>query len=166
MLIKSRSKIDRLTDKVESWDTQRQADEARYKRQEANLKTIKEAQNWCKMDFWCRHHRQDTTGMAYKVTFHSFGELKAYYESCGYGFPKDMMACCKGLKRNITDKQWDDYYKDSEMVRLQARQAQANGDLLQPGDDGFITKYGDPNKKKWEKIEKDNQANWEKKIMV
>jgi homoserine dehydrogenase len=54
----------------------------------------------------------------------------------------------------LPDKQFDPYYTDSEMIQNQAKEAIANGDLLQPGDVGFQTKYGDINKKKWAEMEK------------
>jgi hypothetical protein len=104
--------------------------------------------------------------MAHKVVFSSDGDLCAYYETVDKGAPKHMLACCKGLRRRITDKLFDPYYNQSEVVKLQRRQAEENGDLLQPGDYGFITKYGDPNKKHYEQMEQAERANFKKKIIT
>lgn len=164
MLIKSVSKVDKLTQRVENFYDQKQRDEELSERQLARLNEIRKAPNWTITDFWCNYHKRDTTGMSYKVVFKSDGDYCSYYESINTGFP--VLACCKGLRRHITDKQWDDYYRDSKMIQNQAKEAMANGDLLQPGMEGFITKYGDPNKKKYQQLEKEERANWTKKIMV
>lgn len=161
MLIKSETKVDKLTKRVESVFDQRRADDDRIKRQQESLKQVREASEWTKMDFWCNKHKRDVTGMAYKKIFKSFGEFKAYYESVNTQFPKEMLACCKGLRRRITDKQFDPYYTESAMIQKQARQAKANGDLLQPGQEGFNAKYGDPNKKLYEKMEAEERAKFE-----
>ena len=160
MLIKSKTKVDKLTEQVENLYDQKQSDELKADRQLAALKTINEAKDFSKQDFWCRKHG-DITAMAYKVVFKSFGELKAYYEAFTHGFPKEMTACCKGLKRYITDKDLDPYYGDSRMIRKQQREAQDKGWLLQPGQEGFTTKYGDPNKKKWAKMEQDERLKYD-----
>ncbi len=100
--------------------------------------------------------------MAYKVVFKSFGELKAYYEAFTSGFPKEMKACCKNLRRQITDKVFDPYYRDSEMIQKQAREAMASGDLLQPRQEGFKTKYGDGVfRKEWERKEKEERLKYD-----
>lgn len=166
MLIKSLTKVDKLTQRVEGVFDQRQADEDRHKREQARLKEVSEAQDITKMDFWCNRCNQDTTGLGYKVVFKNEDGFCAYYESFGSRFPKEMLTCCKGLRRNITDKQWDKYYLESEMIIKQAREAQANGDFLQPHQDGFRTKYGDPNKKLYEKMEKEERANFTKGIRM
>ncbi len=159
MLIKSSDKVQKLTQRVEKIYDQRQADEDRLAREQARLKQVMEADEITKTDFWCRKHG-DTTGIAYKVSFKTKDGWCAYYETFGTGWPQELMACCKWLRRNITDKNWDTYYRDSDMIRLQQRQALANGDLLQPGMEGFITKYGDPNKKKYAQLEKEERALW------
>ena len=165
MLIKSLTKVDKLTQRVEGLYNQRHADELRHEREQARLKEIRAADDVTKTDFWCKRHG-DTTGLAYKVVFKSFGEWCAYYESFDKGFPKELTACCKRLRRYITDKHWDSYYTDSHKLELERRQAIENGDLLQPGDYGFTTKYGDPNKKKWAKMEAEERASFKKKIIL
>lgn len=166
MLIKSQTKVDKLTKRVENLYEQKEIQERLDEQQKARLKEIKAAQDITKTDFWCGHHRRDFTALAYKVAYRSFGDWCAYYEAFTNGFPKEMVACCKGLRRYITDKNSDPYYFESEMIVKQRKEAIANGDLLQPGQEGFITKYGDPNKKLYEKLEKEARASWTKKIIV
>ncbi len=167
MLIKSLTKVDKLTKRVENLYDQREVDELRNERDQARLKIINDATDITKTDFWCNEHG-DTSGMAYKIVFkdRDLG-LCAYYESFGRNFwPNEITACCKRLRRRITDKQNDPYFRDSAMIQKQAREARDKGWLLQPGQDGFNTKYGDPNKKKYEQMEREDKANWTKKIMI
>jgi|SRR5579872_5926008 len=163
MLIKSLTKVDKLTKRVENLFDERQYYEDDQKRREARLKEVQQADEIIKTDFWCKKHG-DTTGMGYKVSFKD-RELGwcAYYESFGAGWPKEISTCCKGLRRHITDKHFDPYYLESEMITLQMRQSKENGDLLQPGQYGFNTKYGDPDKKKWQKMEQEERTNWQLK---
>lgn len=166
MLIKSETKVEKLTKRVENLYDQRQADEDKRAREEARLKIINDATKWTKTDFWCNSHG-DTTGLAFKVIFQDIEkEFYAYYETVkGNRWPKHIQACCKGLRRRITDKNTDPYFLQSKMIRKQAQESKAKGWLLQPGQEGFNTKYGDPNKKKYAQQEKQDRANWQKKII-
>jgi hypothetical protein len=150
MLIKSLTKVDKLTKRVENLYDQKEADEDEQKRREAREKLIREAKQWTKTDFYCARCNEDLLGcLAYKVIASDWtqkGQRLAFYEA--------FKACHKGLRRRITDKENDLYFTQSRMLKEQRMEAIANGDLLQPNDYGFTTKYGDPNKKKWEQLEK------------
>lgn len=165
MLIKHRTTVDKLSARVENFYEQQEAKERwdQYKRE--RLKQVQEAALWTKTDFWCNRHG-DTTGMAHKVVFGPDSGLCAYYETVGTGFPKPLLACCKGLRRRITDKAQDPYYGNSQKIIKEMREARDKGWLLQPGQQGFNAKYGDPNKKKWQQMEKEERASFEKKIMT
>ncbi len=161
MLIKSLTKVDKLTKRVEQTFEERQYYEDLQKRQEEREKLIRESPQWTKTDFYCGICREDILGCsAFKVIQSDWSNPNqriAYYES--------FKACHKGLRRRITDKQQDPYYRDSQMLKEQRLEAIAKGDLLQPYDYGFTTKYGNPNKKKWDKLEQEERANFSKKIM-
>jgi hypothetical protein len=166
MLIKSKTKVDKLTQRVENLYDLKERKERNDERLQARLKQIKEAPYWTKMDFWCHKHG-DTTGLAYKVVFGNNDGLCGYYQSVrGGGWPKEIQACCKGLRRNITDKNWDNYFKESAMIRRQAREAEDKGWLLQPNDWAFDIKYPELRRKKNAQLEKEARANWTKKIQV
>jgi hypothetical protein len=156
MLIKSKTKVEQLTQRVENLYDQRQAEEDRHAKQQSTLKTIREAQKWVKTDFYCHKHG-DTTGIAVKVVQGSGDNMVAFYQSIGSNICREDMTCCKGLRRRITDKQFDPYFTCSEMIKRQQREAKDKGWLLQPGDYGFKTKYGDPSKKKWQQQDKEER---------
>ena len=165
MLIQSKTKVDKLTQRVENLYDQKERKEREDERLQARLKQIKEAPKFAKTDFWCHKHG-DSTGIAVKVVFGPQDDISAYYESIGNNICREDMACCKGLRRRITDKNSDPYFRESAMVIKQAREAQAKGWLLQPGDWAFDIKYPELRRKKNAHLEKEARANWTKKIMV
>jgi hypothetical protein len=160
MLIKSKTKVDKLTERVENLYDQKERKERDDERLQSRLKQIREAPQFVKTDFWCHRHG-DSTGLAAKVVF---GMDCAYYESIGNNICREDMACCKGLRRRITDKNGDPYFRESAMVIKQAREAEAKGWLLQPNDWRFDYKYPELRRKKNAHLEKEARANWTKKI--
>ena len=165
MIFKSVTKTEKLAQRVERFYDDKQREEEQQAKREARIKTIRDAQKWVKTDFYCHRHG-DTTGIAVKVVQGHDDNIIAFYESIGSNVCREDMTCCKGLRRRITDKQFDPYFTSSEMIKKQQREARDKGWLLQPDDYGFKMKYGDPNKKKWAKMEAEDRARWEKKISV
>lgn len=157
MLIKSITKTEKLTKRVESYYEERQFNEEQEKKRQERTKTIKKAQRWIYTDFYCHICKQDILKCAaYKVVQTDWvypHQQIAYYEA--------FKACHKGLRRYITDKNQDPYYRQSKMIEQQRREAIAKGDLLQPDDYGFKTKYGDINKKKWQQMDKQERQDYE-----
>ncbi len=156
MLIKSITKVEKLTQRVEKSFEERQYYEDLQKKQQEREKIIREAPEWCYTDFYCPTCRDDLLKCAaYKVIQSDWTSPQriAFYEA--------FKACHKGLRRWITDKSYDPYFRESRMLEEQRREATANGDLLQPNDYGFITKYGDPNKKKWRQMELEEKTKWQ-----
>ncbi len=162
MLIKSLDKVEKLTKRVENLYNERQRYDDLQQALQARNKLINEAPQLTRTDFWCSTCREDILNcMAYKVVEKDWCypyQKIAYYES--------YRACHKGLRRRITDKHTDPYYRESAMIRIQARAARDSGDLLQPHDFGFQTKYGDPNKKLYAKQEAEERANFHKKTFI
>ena len=158
MLIKSTTKVEKLTQRVERIYEEKERYEDIEKRQTEREKTIREAPQWCYTDFYCPTCQEDLLKCAaYKVIQSDWTSPQriAFYEA--------FRACHKGLRRWITDKSFDPYFRQSRMLEQQRREATANGDLLQPDDYGFKSKYGDINKKKWQQMELEEKAKWESK---
>ena len=86
-----------------------------------------------KMEFWCDHCQIDFVAPAHKqwLDHHQIGTWQSF------------CPVCEGwVYRHITTKVMDPYYFKSEKVR-NMRGINAE-DLIQPGQDGFRTYYGDP----------------------
>jgi len=82
------------------------------------------------MDFWCRKCRKERTGLGEKVVVTWNGEKSAWYQSWGL---------CHRLRRHITDKLDDPYWKESP--KLKKERATYFKDMLQPGQEGFDLLY-------------------------
>jgi len=88
--------------------------------------------------FWCNDCKLDFGAVAFKYEWTYNRVPYARYESkC-----KD---CNKRVIRYITDKQWDPWFWRSKNNEIQRKKYAK--DMLQPGDPGFTTLYGDPYKK-------------------
>lgn len=158
-------KITKLKKIVDKQQAQRLTEEKRLALTE-NETLIKEAPKFCLKAFYCQHCKTDFVTQAYKQVF-NWGEetlakwipIKAKHKGCSYP-----------VYRHITDVLADPYYRYSKLVQKQ--QKQYAKDLLQPGQYGFKTLYGDPEDAK--NIDLDRKARlahkntpWdEKKIIV
>ena len=103
------------------------------------------------IEFWCDECKKDLTALGHKSIILSFVEPFAKYDG----------KCPKGHRvyRYITDKTEDPYWRKSENVKRDRRRHAK--DLLQPGDYGFQTLYGDPNKKRNDALEKQERQAYE-----
>lgn len=143
------------------------AQEAELERIMARQRQINDAPTYAKMEFYCRCHG-DWVCLAGKVTGGNIAEPIAYYVPLGGARAMEltgkqrMFKPCKA-RRWITDKAFDPYYRDSKMIQQQRRQATQEGWFLQPGDAGFKSKYGDPYKGQYAKLEAEEKAKWEAK---
>lgn len=171
MLIRTKTKEQKLTKRIERFYEDKEAQERLEEFNQERKKIIDLAPDILVMDFY-NPRKGDYKCEAYKVVFKSNKILCAKYKpktnvkaislNLDGSLGKEIWASPHDYKC-ITDKHTDSYYKDSKMLHYQGRMAVANGYLLQPGQDGFKTKYGDPNKKLYEKMEKEERAKWQEK---
>ncbi|KKN24239.1 hypothetical protein LCGC14_0896840 [marine sediment metagenome] len=86
-----------------------------------------------KKEFWCDHCSIDFVAPSYK-TWSIIHEVGAWHSFC---------PLCEGIVyRHITDKIIDPYYNKSEKLRVM--RGEAYKDLMQPGEYGYQTMYGEP----------------------
>lgn len=118
------------------------------------------------MHFYCRKHG-DFVANAVKVEFtDNFGQPCAYFQPFGRAQFIDARTrqitfgtSCSHTRRFITDKHLDPFYGQSKMLaRLRIEMAD---DLLQPGDEGFEAKYGDPYKDYNERMDAQERNEWQ-----
>lgn len=86
-----------------------------------------------KMEFWCDRCRFDFVAPAYKV-YSYIHDVGSWHSMCP--------SCESIVYRHITAKKFDPYYAKSEKVRIM--QGESIREILQPGQYGFRTMYGDP----------------------
>lgn len=101
-----------------------------------------------KISFWCDHCRKDLELEPDKVKRRNGEEY--FYAHCLEGYK---------VVRYITEAKVDPYFRKSHKVQLE-RKMMAK-DLIQPGQDGFMTFY----KKEWDKLEAAREA-LEKKLQA
>lgn len=108
--------------------------------------------------FWCKTCELDFNRTGLKVTRRAYEseQLLAWYAT-------RCEKCYSRCIRFITDKHLDPYYRESALLQHQ-RKIQSR-DLLQPGDAGFKTLYGDPYKKYHDQMEKAERASFIKKFI-
>jgi hypothetical protein len=150
--------LDQLRRNLTRRQNEREEAEAREKARYARETLVKGVPYAIQTDFWCRTCELDFNRTGLKVVRTAFdsGLLCAWYAT-------RCEKCYTTCIRFITDKHLDPYYHDSEMLRVQ-RIAQSR-DMLQPGDPGFQTYYGDPMKKYYDEIEQQARATFTKKII-
>lgn len=109
------------------------------------------------VDYWCEGCRMDCTGPGRKIVQTLFkGPRIAFYEGkCPVGHR---------LRRRITDQQSDPYYHDSKLVRM--LKDHFAKDLLQPGQAGFNTLYGDPNAQFYAQLEEAERLTWKRRPTI
>lgn len=145
------AQIRKLSELVARNKADRDLDEERHKKLEERSRTVKEAPDRATMEFWCRKCRRDFGRLALKRTIDYPSGVIAYYEAPCIG-------CGIWCRRFITDKTTDPYFMESE--RLKRMRSEMADDLLQPGDPRYAAKYGDPNKKRYERMEQDERESW------
>lgn len=118
---------------------------ARVKRREedynSQIKTVREAADVTRLDFWCNHCRQDFTGTAYKREGWVGAWPTAWYVA--------KCKCGKEAIRRITDKSKDAYFRNSKNIKFQ--RVRSFNDMLTPADDLFKIIYP----KEYERITRD-----------
>ena len=126
----TKSNLEALVDAKRS-DRERVRD--REREQRMRIRELNEAPRRTTTDFWCAKCRKDFSGPAYKQVSGTHGR----YVGC----------CPRGHEayRNITEKNRDPYYRDSEMVRR--LRYTMRDDLVQPGDPRFKELYPEQYKK-------------------
>ncbi len=138
-------RLSRLASRVESNRAQRARDKDRGQECRDRLRMINDAPHEARTGFWCVECARDVVAWAGKITQRMDTQRpRAYYQAfC----PKQHR-----LIRRITDKQWDPYYHQSRIMRMErARQAD---DMLQPDDPRFRQVYPEV----WKKMEAEREA--------
>ncbi len=108
------------------------------------------------VDYWCTQCEMDCTGPGRKIVQTSFAQPIAFYEGrC----PKDHR-----IRRQITDQTTDPYYTHSRVVK--AMRQEFAKDLLQPGQPGFNTLYGDPNTQFYAQLEEAERKAWKQRPTI
>ena len=88
---------------------------------------------YTKTEFWCGKCETDFVAPAYKIWIDFYG-VGSWHSFC---------PICGGLVyRHITSKTLDPYYSQSDKIKIM--RGEALTDMLQPGQYGFQTQYGDP----------------------
>jgi|TARA_R100001530_G_scaffold2201_4_gene3687 phage FluMu protein Com len=147
------SKVEKLKKHVDSNREQRKESEKQKKFQGKHMRMITDAPSVSKADFWCDVCELDFESVGIKVIIGSYKIPIAKYEvKC----PK----CKKNCIRRITDKATDPYYTQSR--KHKEEQQKHRLDLLQPGQDGFKTLYGDPMAPYNEQMEAKARTEWKK----
>jgi len=108
------------------------------------------------IDFYCDRCRADFRSRGYKTVQKIFDPPIAFYEG--------RCRCGTWCRRFITDQSQDPYYRKSRRVKELAERFRK--DMLQPGEPGFKTLYGDPYAKFYEEMERQERAKWQKKPSV
>jgi len=97
------------------------------------------------VDFYCKVCKSD-----FREHEHKEGN------SWGQWFASKCPSCGKKCIRHITEKDKDPYFYESKKLRIQRHNLK--NELIQPGEQGFMTRYP----KQWKQIEEANEK-WEKK---
>jgi hypothetical protein len=142
-----------LAKRFEKQTKEREEAEARQKKLRERDELIDNAPQWQVTDFYCWHCDIQFSANGYKVIHHLPGERIAFYEAKCPG-------CWHRERRRITDKVWDKFFLNPILQKQRKEQA---ADMLQPGQEGFIARYGDPFKKQYAEMEKAEKAKWTKK---
>ena len=125
-----RSYEERLADYAERKMSEMNRIEKNHEESNERERGIAKADEFSVMDFWCRKCRKERTGLGQKVVVNWNGEPSAWYESWGL---------CHRLRRQITDKLTDPYWKESP--KLKKERVTYFKDMLQPGQEGFDLLY-------------------------
>lgn len=132
-------------------------DEEAEKLRTERFRQITDASDFCRQIFWCDRCNQDFETLAVKQCFTWNNELCAKYVAQGK-HTKNSEECNRVCIRHITDVSTDPFFRHSKLIRDQQRKYAK--DLLQPGDVGFKTLYGDPMKKSNELQENRERADY------
>lgn len=124
------SLIEQLEARYEARQAWREAEDARIALFGQRGKDIADAPPATITQFWCRKCRKDRTALGEKRVISWDGTPFAYYAS---------HRACHALRRYITDKQADPYWRESASLRRD--RARLRKDLLQPGQEGFDLLY-------------------------
>lgn len=97
--------------------------------------------------FWCDRCNIDFVAPAYKVwsDAHQHGNWQSFCPVCG-----------DWVFRYITAKKLDPYYLRSE--KIQVMRGESAKDLIQPGNYGFRTLYGDPFERYYKRFQEQHEA--------
>lgn len=108
---------------------------ARAKRREADraerMKTIEEAARRMMLEMWCKACSKDVRVVAVKRVGYNGSEIVAWYNG--------RCACGAGLRRHITDKSKDSFFRRSHNIKFQ--RVRSHNDMLTPADDLFKVIY-------------------------
>lgn len=159
VLIRTKSKIERLAERVQKRGEQREMVEEAEKKRTARDREIDKAPSILRTTFYCGRCDRDFDANGYKCVRDDWtvkGQRLAFY--------KGQCPCGNWRQRRITDREGDPYFKESSMVKKQ-RKMHAT-DMLQPGQFGFKTKYGDPFKKQNVEREAQERVSWKKKMQI
>lgn len=132
---------DRLIKRIEENRELRARVKRREEEHNSRIKTIKEAADVTRLDFWCKRCSQDFTGTAYKRE----GWLGALPTAWYVG----VCRCGERAIRRITDKSKDMYFYTSKNIKFQ--RVRSFNDMLTPADDLFKIIYP----KEYERITRD-----------
>lgn len=143
---------------------EKEADEEAQKKREERWKEINAAPATAPTDFFCSRHG-DFKAVGGKIIAGPPSDPIAYYvpiKSIKAMFYRDnRLARACSAKRYITDRRFDPYFRESEMLHKQ--RIDQWKDLLQPDDPRFRSIYGDPYKSYWAQKEAEERAAWERK---
>lgn len=101
--------------------------------------------------FWCENCQEDFDAPCYKTRHRLYGDTIAVWRA-------QCPECEETAIRHITHKDEDQYYQRSAKIR--AQRIQYAHEILQAGDYGFRTKWGQP----YPEFEKMMRAKEEKKV--
>lgn len=132
--------VDRTKAELDAEDEREARRDERHREIDAMPETIE----W---PFWCRRCAKDVKAEGRKVTIPYAIPVAVYDARCPKGHH---------VRRQITDRADDPYFMVSRNVR---RDRGENFDaIIQPHEEGFRTRYGDPNRKYEEAIERAERA--------
>lgn len=151
-------KLIKLKDFLRKKYTNQAEAEELLKKQEERIKIVAGSAEKIWVDFWCSRCQLDFNEIGKKVVYYPnswHNEIRAVYVSrC----PK----CREWRERRITDKLNDPYYRQSKMIKVQARMHRI--DMLQPNEPGFRTYYKNPYADYENTINEQEKANYKKPI--
>ena len=111
-------------------DTQRRK---RVKEMSRERRAFDKLPEFAKTEFWCESCDADFVAPAYKIWIEAY-EVGSWHSFCP--------VCGKLVYRHITSKILDPYYNQSNKIK--EMRGKGAVDMLQPGQYGFQSQYGDP----------------------
>lgn len=134
-------KIEKLKKRVDEQREQRQIAEETDKIRYESQRDIEQAPKFCRKMFYCEECDTDYETLAGKVVFSWEGQILAKYIPIKKAHKGKNGICTRDNFRQITEVALDPYWNKSKLIKQQRKKYAK--DLLQPGEYGFKTLYGD-----------------------